>query len=294
MNPPAIHNAAFWGNVDNLRAELAEGVSPDLAYSDEHWSNFDDTGPPRAFTMTPLHYLIDAGGFLPNEEKLASLFVCLRLLLAAGANPNLEIVGGRYTENIPQTTPGFLRTPLQLAMDAPGPWTPRFAADFVVQLLAAGADVNARGSQNLTTLHTAARRGSVHCAPLLIDAGADVNALSSNGSTPLDTALASADEYMYEASVRAGGKGTTAFESGARNCHRVALVLLRADARTAVYPTADISDPYVRRVLGAGGFTRYERAHLTALTATFAPKFPALPTDAVRVVVAFCFHVGYY
>ena len=158
MNPPAIHNAAFWGNVDNLRAELAEGVSPDLAYSDEHWSNFDDTGPPRAFTMTPLHYLIDAGGFLPNEEKLASLFVCLRLLLAAGANPNL----------------------------------------------------------------------------------------------------------------------------------------LRADARTAVYPTADISDPYVRRVLGAGGFTRYERAHLAALTATFAPKFPALPTDAVRVVVAFCFHVGYY
>ena len=71
-------------------------------------------------------------------------------------------------------------------------------------------------------------------------------------------------------------------------------VLLRADARTAVYPTADISDPYVRRVLGAGGFTRYERAHLTALTATFAPKFPALPTDAVRVVVAFCFQVGYY
>ena len=47
-------------------------------------------------------------------------------------------------------------------------------------------------------------------------------------------------------------------------------------------------------MLGAGGFTRYERAHLTALTATFAPKFPALPTDAVRVVVAFCFHVGYY
>ena len=97
-----------------------------------------------------------------------------------------------------------------------------------------------------------------------------------------------------QASVRAGGKGTTAFERGARNCHRVATILLRADARTAVYPTADISDPYARRVLGAGGFKKYERAHLAALTATFAPKFPALPADAVRVVVAFCFHVGYY
>ena len=99
---------------------------------------------------------------------------------------------------------------------------------------------------------------------------------------------------MHEASVRAGGKGTTAFERGARNCHRVATILLRADARTAVYPTADISDPYARRVLGAGGFKKYERAHLAALTATFAPKLPALPADAVRVVVAFCFHVGYY
>ena len=69
---------------------------------------------------------------------------------------------------------------------------------------------------------------------------------------------------------------------------------LPSDARTAVYPIANINDPYARRVLEAGGFRRYERAHLTALTATFAPKFPALPTDAVRVVVAFCFHVGYY
>ena len=153
---------------------------------------------------------------------------------------------------------------------------------------------NSLGSVCPVPLTVRGRKGSIYCAPLLIDAGANINALSSNGSTPLDTAFASADEYMHEASVRAGGKGTTAFERGARNCHRVATILLRADARTAVYPTADISDPYVRRVLGAGGFKKYERAHLAALTATFAPKFPALPTDAVRVVVAFCFHVGYY
>ena len=280
MYPP-IHHAAYLGKKDDLRAELDKGVSPDLAYTEE-WSHHDKTG---AITVTPLHRLLETlrdyslGGPTEQDE-----LACLNLLLAAGANPNLAQLG-----DFGHVEPGVSRTPLQLAVRAPNR-----SAEFVARLLAAGADVNARGSQNLTTLHTAARRGSVHCAPLLIDAGADVNALSSNGSTPLDTALASADEYMYEASVRAGGKGTTAFESGARNCHRVALVLLRADARTAVYPTADISDPYVRRVLGAGGFTRYERAHLTALTATFAPKFPALPTDAVRVVVAFCFHVGYY
>ncbi len=283
---PAIHSAAFRGCVADLRAELDKGVSPDLAYSEE-WSNSNGSG---AFTMTPLHRLLD--GWVKYGIAPRDALSCLNLLLAAGANPNLEQVGGTWIEfrgnNIPR---GFLRTPLQLAVLK----ISRGSAElFVARLLDAGADVNARGSQNLTALHTAARKGSIYCAPLLIDAGANINALSSNGSTPLDTAFASADEYMHEASVRAGGKGTTAFERGARNCHRVATILLRADARTAVYPTADIRDPYARRVLGAGGFKKYERAHLAALTATFAPKFPALPTDAVRVVVAFCFHVGYY
>ena len=149
---PAIHVAAFWGHIDNLRAELAKGVSPDLAYSEE-WSRH----------------------------------------------------------------------------------------------------------------------------------------------TPLDTAFATADASMDKARTATNGKFKGTYEGAARRCHRVALILLRADARTAVYPWAtNLSDPYVRRVLRAGGFKRYERAHLAALTATFAPKFPALPTDAVRVVVAFCFHVGYY
>jgi len=270
---PAIHNAAYLGKMDDLRAELDKGVSPDLAYSEE-WSHSGQTG---AITATPLHRLLDRG--FPARS-------CLNLLLAAGANPNLEQVGGTVLDSRDVTVDrGFLRTPLQLAVGV---------AHFVARLLEAGADVNARGSHNLTALHTAAQNGAVDCAPLLIDAGANVNALSSNGSTPLDTAFAVADEYMDMARAAPGGKSKLACEFAARNCHRMALVLLRADARTAAYPIANLSDPYVRRVLGAGGFKRYERAHLAALTATFAPKFDALPTDAVRVVVAFCFHVGYY
>ena len=266
---PAIHNAAYRGKMDDLRAELDKGVSPDLAYSEE-WSHSGQTG---AITATPLHRLLNRG--FPARS-------CLNLLLAAGANPNLEQLG-----DFGHVEPGVSRTPLQLAVESD-------IAYFVARLLEAGADVNAWGSQNLTALHTAAQKGAVDCAPLLIDAGANVNALSSNGSTPLDTAFAVADECMDSARTVTSGKYKGVYEMAARRCHRVALVLLRADARTAVYPTADISDPYVRRVLGDGGFKRYERAHLTALTATFAPKFPALPTDAVRVVVAFCFHVGYY
>ena len=281
MYPP-IHHAAYLGKKDDLRAELDKGVSPDLAYTEE-WSHHDKTG---AITVTPLHRLLETlrdyslGGPTEQDE-----LACLNLLLAAGANPNLAQLG-----DFGHVEPGVSRTPLQLAVRAPNR-----SAEFVARLLAAGADVNARGSHNLTALHTAAQEGSlVDCVRLLIDAGANVNALASNGWTPLDTAFASADEYMDKARGYTGGKGRYHFEGWARRCHCVATILLRADARTAVYSIANISDPYVRRVLGAGGFKRYERAHLTALTATFAPKFPALPTDAVRVVVAFCFHVGYY
>ena len=285
---PTIHNAAFRGDVGDLRAELDKGVSPDLAYSAE-WSNSNGSG---AFTMTPLHRLLD--GWVKYGIAPRDALSCLNLLLAAGANPNLEQVGGAWIEfgvnNIPR---GFLRTPLQLAVLK----ISRGSAElFVARLLDAGADVNARGSQNLTALHTAARYGSVECAAPLIDAGANTNALSLNGSTytPLDIALAAADVMMYRARTTMHLPFKESLEFEARRCHRVALDLLRTDARTVVYDYDNASDPYVRRVLGAGGFRRYERAHLAALTATFAPKFPALPTDAVRVVVAFCFHVGSY
>ena len=213
---PTIHNAAFRGYVADLRAELDKGVSPDLAYSEE-WSNSNGSG---AFTMTPLHRLLD--GWVKYGIAPRDALSCLNLLLAAGANPNLEQVGGTVLDSRDVTVDrGVLRTPLQLAVGV---------AHFVARLLEAGADVNARGSQNLTALHTAARRGSVDCAPLLIDAGANVNALSSNGSTPLDTAFVVADECMDMARAAPGGKSKLAYEFAARNCHRMALVLLRADA----------------------------------------------------------------
>ena len=83
-------------------------------------------------------------------------------------------------------------------------------------------------------------------------------------------------------------------EREARVRLRVAKTLLRAGARTAALPTAAIDDRYIRRVLEAGGFGAYERNHVTALTATFAPKIPALPSELVRHIVAFAFHAGYY
>ena len=51
---------------------------------------------------------------------------------------------------------------------------------------------------------------------------------------------------------------------------------------------------YIQKVIAAGGFGRYERNHLDALAATFAPHFAHLPPEIVRLVVKYAFHVGYY
>ena len=50
-----------------------------------------------------------------------------------------------------------------------------------------------------------------------------------------------------------------------------------------------------RRVdLAAGGWAKYEGAHRTRLTKTFAPKFPSLPVEMVSKVVSYAFHTGWY
>ena len=48
------------------------------------------------------------------------------------------------------------------------------------------------------------------------------------------------------------------------------------------------------KVIDAGGFKKYEQAHLAKLTKTFEPKFTMLPKELVRHVVSFRLHAGYY
>ncbi len=59
----------------------------------------------------------------------------------------------------------------------------------VTELIAAGADVNAPGSQGFTPLHFAAQEPAVDAARLLLDAGATVDARDIHGNTPLFVAV---------------------------------------------------------------------------------------------------------
>ena len=137
----------------------------------------------------------------------------------------------------------------------------------VSSLLVAGANVNEADCIGWTALHRAARgrdRESTDCVEVLLAAGASVNARGNSGTRPLDIAI-------YE------------------DYRRAWPLLLRAGAEI---PTNE-TDPYLVRVRNAGGFQRYEQAHITRITAILAPT-PRLPPEMTRKIVGFWLHAGYY
>ena len=72
-------------------------------------------------------------------------------------------------------------------------------------------------------------------------------------------------------------------------------MLLRAGAALPAVTALRTDDTYLRKVIAAGGFRQYERAHLNAIVASFAPKLShLLPPELVRRVVEYAFHVGDY
>ena len=79
--------------------------------------------------------------------------------------------------------------------------------------------------------------------------------------------------------------------------YRVYPLLLRAGAQIPTEYVSQVSrhyEPYLARVVAAGGFRAYEKAHRARLVATFAPKFSHLPEELVGVVMMFYAHVGFY
>ena len=165
-------------------------------------------------------------------------------------------------------------------------------------LLSHGADVNATDHQSIAG-HTSPLHEAVLCSAmtaLLVKAGADVNLLDRDGRTPLYTALLFATRWSNERARMV-------------NYHplRATVPILLHAGAAIIGEISDyiIGDPadydfsqgiglYFQKVIDAGGFKKYEQAHLATLTKTFAPKFPMLPPEMVRHILTFGFHAGFY
>ena len=204
--------------------------------------------------VTPLHRVCKTTGCGGKE--------CFRLLRDAGAD--LEATTGG----------GFV--PLHYAAGN------RRKSFLVSMLIEAGVNVNVSTSLGTTPLHYAAKSGSETTVAMLVKAGAAVNAKDASGSMPLHNARDYNNPRSCPILLRAGAE------------------LVRWDELEPPPPspfrapnTRNSAELYLRRVTDAGGFKKYEQAHLARITKILAPT-PRLPPEMVRNIVEFWLHAGYY
>jgi len=109
---------------------------------------------------------------------------------------------------------------------------------------------------------------------LLLRAGAEVNAKDRDDYTPLHLAIDAENRRILPVLLRAGAT-------------------IPSHTDTMLGYTYRVSMMYVYRVNKAGGFKKYEQAHIGRITAMLTPT-PRLPPEMVRKIVEFWLHAGYY
>lgn len=119
---------------------------------------------------------------LLRAAKAADL-PAMRALLDAGAQVNLANELG-YTPLLAAAGAGRGNSPTRNGLK-----TEDMAIDAVKMLVAAGADLNARGADNETALMGAAYRGWTQLAEVLVGMGADLDATDKDGMTAVDYAM---------------------------------------------------------------------------------------------------------
>ena len=239
---------------DQVRDACAEGDAEALRRLLEQGASPDDRQP--VTLNSPLHILCNHA-VPPKGDRIA----CFELLRAAGAN--LE------------ARDRFGNVPLHYAAE--------ISPSLTSALIEAGASLEVKSPGGYTPLHYAAGYGSYEgkfTVPLLLRAGAAVNVKDRDGATPLHLAVDS-----------------TPGQSWRRHHHRVIPILLHGGAEIPLTAPDEMKNPtknpYIRRVLMAGGLRRYEQVHIARITKILAPT-PRLPPEMVRKIVEFWLHAGYY
>ena len=266
-----LQRAAWDGNVQQVKALLAEGAK----VNDE------------AYGVRPPLYLTIVQG-QPQNTAVA------KLLLAAGANPNVEVDDGY---------PGGRRVVLQTAVG----WG---NIEIMKALLVAGAKVDHVDKSGQQPIHTPAARGSIEAAKVLLAAGAKVDAGiksnemdSMNGYQPLHLAAFHGNSATVEFLISMGAdvnakdaSGNTVVKTvvyGGCNAERIKTLqlliesgakpdLADRDGRTPLDHATFYKDAAAIRILQAAGAKPGDAALETAVrngdvkTLTMlAPKFDA-------------------
>ena len=116
---------------------------------------------------------------------------------------------------------------------------------------------------------------------MLIEAGGSVN--TGNGLSLLVPVISQGLTRTYPYFLQAGAVIPTGDELDRFSAYR-----------PGCYGHNQLQDPYLQKVLSAGSFANYAKAHRARLLAILAPKFPHLPKEMVSVVIGFWAHVGFY
>ena len=111
---------------------------------------------------------------------------------------------------------------------------------------------------------------------------------------PIHTAAINGDADALRRELESGVLPDTPDQFGFLPLHLVVSNEISAETDD-VDSESDDTYTYIRKLRAAGSFQNYERAHLNAIVASFAPKFShLLPPELVRRVVEYAFHVGDY
>ena len=206
-----LQEAAARGDVAGMRTLLASGAVVD---------EFDRDG------STALHKAITAG----TVEGV-------RALLAAGANPRLTDSRGQTPFGLAaahtdvrtrEALTALLLTGASLRLYSAAPWSLEYAArrgqrDVVKMLLTLKVDVNQRGEDGNTALHSAALKAHEDIIRTLIGAGASPTVRSNLGYTPLHDAALGGSPGIVEALLAAGAPiDSRVDETGATALHLAA------------------------------------------------------------------------
>ena len=103
--------------------------------------------------------------------------------------------------------------------------------NYIMALLASGADLNSVDDYGQTVLHAAARDWNPDVARFLIDHGADINKADNYGRTPIFTAILLDYPEMIEFLASKGGTSTSANVQTRTYIHVHEHVHVRFDAR---------------------------------------------------------------